>query len=260
MPEDTPSELIITGPPRDIPQDIIQFDDGGRERVLIRDGATYREISDTPPEHHHVYRPIRWTSPSLHDFARLVHKYAHVKTALIFHTDKAILCCMDHTDRRETITHPIKHSLEWTHLAATDQDIKQKALVNILESFPHVLGDNTLLLATLTSITMKKDVAITSDIDRDRINLSYTSTAGAQVVALPRQIMLRMPVFEGGDIITVPVKLDIENDIPSGKDGITFSLSVPTRPRLVIEALALYKQRLTELLPDPWMVVEGETN
>lgn len=246
-------EVELIAKTKEIPIDVFTIDDilyG--ERHFIRNGENYKEVTKEPKSPVLIHKERDYEVKGTDSFIEYVEEYGVATDGIIFYTDSGVKMYFDESARTDKVSVAFRKSMELVALLDGKQEGKsftQKEFVEVLETYPEVLGeDNELLIANLGNIKITKDTNVESNIEPGKIKFMYEEIRGTQSTTIPDRFKLTMPFLENGELMDIDVKLEVE--VPNANnERLQFKLTCPKFTRYTLEAvekeIAKIKEKLT---------------
>ncbi len=243
------------------PADMLVFDDPTYgKRVFVRQGGNqYKEETKPPKEPVWIHNKREFEMDDARAFVGAVTRYGKPAEGVVFYSAEKITMFFNAMNREESITLPLKLSLELTAFLGEGPGIirSQKSFLKALETYPECVKDVTMIRAMAERLQMSKEITFESNLDPDNISFVYTEKGGKQEGKMPKKLTLNLPYFEGSESrIEIEVALSVE--MPTKPDEKpAFKLENVKHERTEKDALALEVQGLQQKLPE-WLFLHGE--
>lgn len=245
------------------PKDYLEFvEEGYGKRHFVREGDRYKEVTNPKVTPVRVHKDRSYTTKDTESFIAYVDKYGNPKTGIIFCQDAGLEMYFDESSRTEKVILPFEYSLEYRTFFQRGNDerhFSQKEFVKALETFPDIIEGADLLLPNIERLKLEATVEFESNLDdRDHVFM-YREKGGSQTARIPKQLILRLPVFEKAkNKMTVLADLEIQRP-KSAEDKPVFILRDPRRERTIRTAMEAEVDTIKKALKN-WMFVWGSTN
>ncbi len=221
-----------------------------RERHFMLKGTEYEEVTSgsatTPTEHNVRDISLRTTQ----DFIAYAKKYIDAKSALVLYNEERAVAFFDEVNREERATVNFGLSLEYRKLLGENGSkvCTQKDLVSTLLTFKDAVASPEGIITKLSMVKVLKDATVEGTIDEDNIKVSYQSGGGKQVMDIPKNMVLRIPVIEGSShTYNIEVELDVDGEPGT---AIVFELTNHAHERTVKTAVEQEGADIREALTD----------
>lgn len=230
------------------------------ERLFVRDGESYKEVTKPQLEPVHIHKNRTYTTHTAEAFISYVGKYGDIREGIIFYSENGLIMFFSEKARDESVNLPFTLSLEvLTFLGPQNlKNFTQKDFVKTLDAFSSIVKDYASIVPNIERLQLKTTLEFDGDTSADTYTFIYQGPSGKQTGSIPKQINLRAPIFEGSKNI-FDIKLDLEIKQPQdAKEKAICTLTCPMFDRIRREAVEAEVKDINEALTD-WLFIQGKT-
>lgn len=202
-------------------KDLLNFKDGDLgERFFIRNGESYKEVTtDKTLLKKNYHRNKQYHFRDLLSFIDYCNEYGEPTEGIIFVNPQRITMYLNEENREEYVRYEFSYSQELILLLGRDGQSKsfsQKDLHKCLSSYPASF-EPTDILPKIQSLKISSKIDIQSEIGDNEHKFLFQERGCNQTCALPKEIILEIPYFEGSNYVT-KIKTGLEIIKPQSSD------------------------------------------